>query len=111
MSIENEFGFIGWCEEDNHDKVWGYFYRPTPNARSWENKAHGWNCCIFWARRGRAMQFKTDVTGYELDKLVQTKLRKGYDKITQPKLFEIWPSFITEAEGKLMWEVLSGKIK
>ena len=65
----------------------------------------------FWARRGKAMQFKADVTGYELDKLVQSKLKKGYERISQPKLFEIWPTFIVEAEGKLMWDVLSGKVK
>lgn len=111
MSIENEFGFIGWCKEDNHDKVWGYFFRPTPNASRWITKEYGWNCCIFWARRGKAMQFKPDVTGSELNKLVNSKLKKGYVKINQPKLFEIWPTFITEAEGKLMWDVLSGKVK
>ena len=113
MSIENEFGWIGWCKEDNHDKVWGYFYRPTPDAtgRPWINKHNGWNCCIFWARRGKAMQFKADTTGTELDKLVRTKLRKGYEKISQPRLFEIWPTFIEEAEAKLMWDVLAGKVK
>ena len=111
MAIENEFGFIGWCNEGTHDKIWGYFYRPTPNASVWASKDYGWNCCIFWARRGRAMQFKPDVTGYELDKLVDSKIKKGYEKISQPKLFEIWPSFITEAEGKLMWDILAGKVK
>lgn len=111
MSIENQFDWIGWNNEDNHDKVWGYFYRPTPNATRWENHSRGWNCCIFWARRGRAMQFKADVTGYELDKLVQSKIKKGYEQISQPKLFEIWPTFITEAEGKLMWDILAGKVK
>ena len=113
MSIENEFGFIGWCHDpvDNHDKIWGYFYRPTPDARPWQNKTWGRNCCIFWARRGKAMQFKSDVTGHELDKLVNSELKKGYKKISAEKLMGIWPTFITEAEGKLMWDVLAGKIK
>lgn len=113
MSIENEFGWIGWCKEDNHDKVWGYFYRPTTveTGRHWPAKSYGWNCCIFWARRGKAMQFKADTTGPELDKLVRTKVKKGYAKISQPRLFEIWPTFIEEAEAKLMWDVLAGKVK
>ena len=111
MAIENEFGFIGWCNEGNHDKIWGYFYRPTPNANTWTRKSSGWKCWVFWARRGKAMQFKSNVTGYELDKLVASKGKKGYIKISQPKLFEIWPSFITEAEGKLMWDILAGKVK
>lgn len=49
MSIEGEFGFIGHCfnPEEHHDKVWGYFYRPTPNANTWTRKSSGWNCCVF----------------------------------------------------------------
>lgn len=112
--MENKFGFIGWCNEDNHDKVWGYFYRPTPaydeaktNNRLWIQR----NVCVFWARRGKAMQFKADTTGHHLTKLVESKLKKGYDAISENKLFEIWPTFIQEAEAKLMWEVLAGKIK
>jgi hypothetical protein len=109
-----EFGFIGWCNEDNHDKVWGYFLRAT-GAEPWPGQTvtrdDGWNCCIFWGRRGKAMQFKADVTGYELKKLSQSKLKKGYNKITSERLLEIWPTFIEEAEGKLMWEILAGKVK
>lgn len=116
MSIENEFGFIGWCKEDNHDKIWGYFLRPTPEDTTspyWmrPTKDRGWNCCIFWGRRGKAMQFKADITGHELDKLVRSKLNKGYNKISSNQLISVWPTFITEAEGKLMWEVLAGKVK
>ena len=111
MAISEEFGFIGWCNEDNHDKIWGYFYRPTDTKGRYVTHSYGWNCCVFWAARGKAMHFKADVTGHELEKLVRSKLKKGYQKISQPKLFEIWPSFITEAEGKLMWDVLSGKVK
>lgn len=114
MSIENEFVFIGWNTEGTSDKIWGYFLRPTQESTNWWNtptKAAGWNCCIFWGRRGKAMSFKADVTGYELEKLVQSKLKKGYLKIDETKLHNIWPTFIEEAEAKLMWEVLAGKIK
>ena len=111
MSIENEFGAICWCNEDNHDKIWGYFYRPTPESqyRHWNNRDR--NCCIFWARRGKAMQFKSDITSIDLENLVRSKRKKGYVEISQPKLFEIWPTFIQEAEAKLMWDVLAGKVK
>lgn len=115
MSIENEFVFIGWNQEGTSDKIWGYFLRPTDMTSGWKyglpTKAMGWNCCIFWGRRGKTMQFKADVTGYNLDSLVASKKRKGYEKITEAKLMEIWPTFIQEAEEKLMWDVLSGKIK
>ena len=116
--MATEFGFIGWCNDptENHDKIWGYFYRPTPDDPAWPfwqrpTKQQGWNVVIFWARRGKAMQFKADVSSYELDKLVNSKLKKGYDKISEKKFLEIWPSFIQECEEKLMWDVLAGKVK
>lgn len=116
MSIENEFVFIGHNTEGTSDKIWGYFLRPTTvdtSLASWKQptKANGWNCCIFWGRRGKTMQFKGDITGHELRKLVESKYKKGYVKIDQAKLLAIWPTFIEEAEAKLMWDVLSGKIK
>lgn len=114
MSIESKFGFIGWNNEDNHDKIWGYFYRPTPGydeAPEHEKRWKSRNVCRFWAARGKAMQFKADVTGSELSKLVQQKTNKGYVAITEAKLLEVWPTFIQEAEAKLMWEVLAGTVK
>lgn len=112
MAIENEFGFIGWCKEGTSDKIWGYFYRPTDVSNNrYITKHHGWNVCVFWGRRGKAMQFKPDHSGYDLEKLVREKQnKKNYVPISQGKLFEIWPTFIQEAEGKLMWEVLAGRI-
>jgi predicted DNA-binding WGR domain protein len=112
--MSTEFGFVGWCNDpaENHDKIWGYFYRPTDTTgRYGVSKSWGWNIVIFWARRGKAMQFKADTSGHELDKLVRSKLKKGYREITQQKFLEIWPSFIQECEEKLMWDVLAGKVK
>lgn len=57
------------------------------------------------------MQFKSSVEDYELEKLVSSKKKKGYDRIDQAKLMKIWPTFIEEAEAKLVWEVLAGNVK
>jgi hypothetical protein len=115
MSIENEFGFIGWSTEGTSDKIWGYFYRPTPGHVQvrYGNPNLFRNICIFWGRRGKAMQFKAGVHDYDLDMLRYSKLhpKKGYVEIDQTKLMAIWPSFIEEAEAKLMWAVLAGKVK
>lgn len=109
-----EFGYIGWCNEDNHDKIWGYIYRPTaqlPSRWSLNTKQRGWNCCVFWGARGKALQIKADITGYELDKLVNSKSKKGYHQITEKNLLQSWPTFTEELEGKLLTAVLSGKVK
>ena len=110
------FGFIGWCkdEEENHDKIWGYFFRPSPeweeNKRHW-NGNEGRNVCIFWGRRGKAMQFKPDWGGWELDRLVASKKKKGYVEINSSQLIAIWPTFDAEASVKLSFEVLVGNVK
>jgi len=116
--MTTEFGFVGWCNDpaENHDKIWGYFYRPTvvdESAPYWSKptKDRGWNVVVCGARRGKAMQFKADTSGHELDKLVRSKLKKGYGKINDTRFLEIWPSFIQECEEKLMWDVLAGKVK
>jgi len=112
-TIEDKFRFIGWNTEGTSDKIWGYFLRPgqiaTPSR--WSPPDYGRHCCIFWGRRGKAMQFKAGVVDYDLGSLVSSKLKKGYLKIDEAKLMNIWPTFIEEAEAKLMWEVLAGRVK
>lgn len=114
--MKTEFGFIGWCKDDaaNHDKIWGYFYRPTREYdNTWSfDKKHGQHVVIFWARRGKAMQFKPDIAGYTLDNYALGKQnKKDYRKISVEEFLTIWPSFIQECEEKLMWDVLAGKVK
>lgn len=104
-----EYGFIGWNTTGTSDKVWGYFYRPTTPSK-YISKDLGWNCCIFWGARGKAMQFKASTTGHELSKLVSSKRKKGYVEIDPIKLDKIWPTFAYDAEGKLIMDVLSGKV-
>jgi hypothetical protein len=114
--MSTQFGFVGWCNDlaENHDKIWGYFYRPTegyddPNRPYWSRPQR--NIVIFWARRGKALQFKAGVENSDVHKLVRSKLSKGYEKISEKRFLEIWPSFIQECEAKLMWDVLAGKVK
>lgn len=116
MTVSNEFAFIGWNNEDNHDKIWGYFYRPTvvPETYRWDTptKEYGWNVVRFWARRGQKINFKPDVSGYELTKLRnQKEHKKNYVSISEAKLLEIWPTFIEEAQDKLVWDIVAGKVK
>lgn len=109
MCIKNNFGFIGHCYENNHDKIWGYFYRPAAKSVKCYIDYFD-NYVIFWARRGKALQFKPGIMDHKFVQLVESKIKKGYEGITEIRLMEIWPSFIQEAEDKLMWEILSGKI-
>lgn len=109
--MSTEFGFIGWNTVGTSDKIWGYFFRPTPdrNPGAWKNEDR--NVVIFWAARGKAMRFKADIFSYELQKLQWSKVKKGYVDITEAKFLEIWPTFEAEKDEKLMWELMAGKVK
>jgi hypothetical protein len=117
--MNNEFAFIGWNTDNTSDKIWGYSLRPTsqPDHNGPEidwvdlTEEYGWNAVVFWAARGKAMQIKPAKTGFKLNTQTYLKCKKGYNKITQGKLIEIWPSFSSEFEAKLLFEVLTGNIK
>lgn len=112
--MSDDFGFIGWNNIDNHDKVWGYFLRPSDTDKEQKKKygfAYDINCVVFWAARGKAMQFKASNENYDLHKLVRSKIKKGYQSIEPAQLLEIWPTFNEEMKLKLTFEILSGKVK
>ena len=112
--MNTEYGFIGWCTEGTSDKVWGFFFRPTPDHKpiSWlADKNYGRNVCTFWAGRGKAMQFKPTIYNDDLIKLVRSKKKKKYAIIDETKLHAIWPSFQEEMEMKLSFEILTGKVQ
>lgn len=109
--METEFGFIGWSTVGTSDKIWGYFFRPTPDRSSHAWKNNDRNVVIFWAARGKSMRFKADMFNYDLEQLQRSKLKKGYVNITEARFLEIWPTFESEKDAKLMWEVLAGNVK
>lgn len=87
-----EVYWVGWVNEGNHDKLWGVL--KSANGNTFYN---------FWCRRGATMQFKkVDSPAY------RHKEKKGYKQITPDKLDEIYPTFMQEAEMKLVFANLSG---
>ena len=93
-----DYGFIGWCREDNHDKVWGYI---ELNAKS---GSHG-NYVTFWGRRGKKLQTKIyrDTYYWDLIKLSEAKTRKGYVAVDEAKLNEVYPEFEKDLEKMGFW--------
>ena len=119
--MSTEFGAVGWFkdEEENHDKIWGFFYRPTPQydeevAKYGAARVASWrtprNVVVFWGRRGKAMQFKADIST-NAERTARTKFDKGYMRINASQLTSIWPTFEDEKNLKLSFEVLAGNVK
>jgi predicted DNA-binding WGR domain protein len=94
-----KFSFIGWCKEENHDKVWGAIELGTTKY------------VTFWGRRGKKLQAKSiTISGYELSKMIRQKTSKGYVGVDKDNLDKVYPEFEKDLEQTAMWSMLKGTI-
>ncbi len=90
-----KFEHIGWCKEDNHDKVWGII------------RLHDNDCVTFWGRRGAKLQTKMIKASYwEADDLFRKKRNKGYKEIEEYQLEDVYPEFRQDLEKTAVWAML-----
>lgn len=92
-----EYEFIGWCNEDNHDKVWVLIHLPGRGA-----------VAAIWGRRGKKLQHKIheSVIWYDVDRLVNSKKKKGYQSITVDRLHDVYPEFEEDLQKTYVWAIL-----
>lgn len=96
------YKFIGWCNEDNHDKVWGVIYlEKPPSITVWGNQSV--KCVSFWGRRGKKLQTKMVFDDWELEKLIRSKTKKGYQEVDTNKLNEVYPEFEQDLSKTAFW--------
>lgn len=102
------YKWIGWCNEDNHDKVWGVILLKEP--LDIRNGNWGWTherCVIFWGRRGKKLQTQMSVDDYALYKKIQEKEKRGYVAIQPNKLHMVYPEFESDLEKTTVYAILS----
>ena len=93
------YRYIGWCSEDNSDKVWVCIQL---SGDRWHGKF-----LTVWGRRSKKLQSKTfDINTYEMERLIHSKDAKGYRKIPQDKLNEVYPEFEQDLERTAAWSML-----
>lgn len=102
------YKFIGWCNEDNHDKVWvAIMLHESDDVKRWD-----WGHCkwvTIWGRRGKKLQSKVfDSNMGELTKQINSKKRKGYSTINRSRLAEVYPEFESDIEKTVIWNLLKG---
>ena len=94
-----KFSFIGWCKEDNHDKVWGAIELGTMKY------------VTFWGRRGKKLQTKPlIISAYGMGKLINQKRNKGYLGVDKNNLDIVYSEFEKDLEQTAMWSMLKGSI-
>lgn len=91
--------WIGWCQEDSHDKVWGLIDL-TPDVH------YAGTYIAFWGRRGKKLQTKVHhkITRYEAERLCEAKTRKGYQRVQSLK--NVYPEFEQDLEQTAVWGML-----
>lgn len=93
-----KFEFIGWCKEDNHDKVWVLIHLEGTNKFA-----------ALWGRRGKKLQHKVyeKFHWFEVDRLVNSKTKKGYRQIDRHELDRVYPEFEEDLQKTYIWAILS----
>lgn len=100
------YKFIGWCKEDNHDKVW-VVIRLGKND---QNKAINYKWATIWGRRGKKLRYLiSDDFEKNIESLInQKKQNKGYREINIEELNTVYPEFETDLEKIAIWAILKG---
>lgn len=90
-----KYEFIGWCREDNHDKVWGVI------------ELADYTYISFWGRRGAKLQTKLIKTSnYVITDLIYKKKHRGYNEVSKNHLDEVYPNFESDLEKTAIWASL-----
>lgn len=101
------FEFIGWCKEDNHDKVWGIVVLERNVNQYAYDSDH--KVVTFWGRRSKKLQTKVSVESQrDINILIDRKTKKGYDQINLENLNKVYPEFRMDLEQTAFWSVLKG---
>jgi hypothetical protein len=98
--MELKLGWVGWNQENGSDKIWGYLWANQPSSMDRSRVQ------IFWGRRGKTLSFKSHPYDGYLINLVDSKNRKGYMRINDAELRDIWPDFDAQCELKLVWHLM-----
>ena len=78
MSIK----FIGWCKQDEHDKVWGLVDKGNDIYMT------------FWGRRGKKFQTNSKyMSPSQRHALVRSKIKKGYCEVAKEDWDNVYEHF------------------
>jgi predicted DNA-binding WGR domain protein len=102
------FKFIGWFQEGTSDKVWGVMVlQRGTNHHTFGGATGPGKYVTFWGRRGKKLQTKIfEDYEWNVDRLIESKVDKGYNRVNKNKLDEVYPEFETDLEKTAVWAIL-----
>lgn len=110
--------WVGRCQFDNSDKVWGWFVyndptaAPLPKARNrWEEEQQTKYCYVFWGPTGKTLQFKRhEHSRWQIDRLVTQKTERKYVSISVDELNRLWDNLYETLNNKFVFHLLANDI-
>jgi len=95
------FKWIGWCKENQHDKVWMIVQLNSDH--------HSGRFVTVWGRRGKKLQSKIQEyqESREIDRLISSKEAKGYRRVEEKDLNSVYPEFQNDLEKTTVWALLT----
>lgn len=102
------YKWIGWCSEDNHDKVWGVIDLGQARAPDWTGIGGlDHKFVTFWGRRGKRLQTKiSEQMQYDIQRLIDAKEKKGYTRVDHQRLDAVYPEFESDLQKTAVWAIL-----
>jgi len=99
------YEWIGWCKEDNHDKVWGVIILERDINKYVYDPNH--QIVTFWGRRGKKLMTKVSTESQRnINKLIDSKSKKGYNSVSLENLNKVYPEFETDLQQTAFWSTL-----
>jgi predicted DNA-binding WGR domain protein len=100
-----KYEFIGWCrdEEKNQDKIWTVIDLSEGTLNWVVNRPYA----TVWGRRGKKLQHKiVHASAYDMSRLIDRKMDKGYKKVLKFELDNVYPEFEQDLEQTAVWALL-----
>ena len=102
-----KYEFIGWCQEGTSDKIWTVIQlRSNINEAKYYLEAID-QYAVVWGRRGRTLQTKVqECRNSEIQSLIRSKTKKGYEEVDAEKLDSVYPEFEEDLQKTAVWAML-----
>lgn len=100
MNTNFEFKWIGRCQYDNVDKIWGVF-----RIKDGNKKPTAWYA--FWAVPGKRISISSHSSVYVIESLISKKGASGYKQIAKRDLEQIFSNLYENLEQSYIFIKLS----
>lgn len=98
--------WIGRCQYDTSDKVWGWFYHlDSANGKSAAAQKY---CYVFWGPTGKTLSFNRKANStFDLLALQRAKISRQYQPIDLDTFCSFWPNIEESWTNRFVFYLLS----